>query len=280
MTEILCPVCGKMLSNADGSVKCENGHSFDISRKGYVNLLPPSGSGHHGDDKLMVKARTRFLSAGYYDELSDEICSLILKYMPDGGTVIDAGCGEGKYICDIRKALLSEARSAELVGFDISKDAINALASRSRDIRAYVASTSDMPVPDGSADVLLNIFSPFFSREFPRVIKPGGVLVRVIPDTEHLWELKEKIYDTPYKNPPAETDIEGFAVEEIREVKYTITLPDRESVNDLFMMTPYYYKTGRNDQEKLQKIDSLAVSLEFVIGVYRPNGKMGVTVNV
>ncbi len=275
MIEILCPICKDPLIKNEGAMKCENGHSYDISRKGYVNLLPSSGTGHHGDDRLMVKARTHFLDGGYYDRLSAEICGMVLRFLPRGGSLIDAGCGEGKYTGDIFNTLAENNLGADLVGLDISKEAINALVARNREIRAFVVSTSSIPVDENSVDVLLNVFSPFFPEEFSRVLKPDGVLIRVVPDVNHLWELKKLVYDTPYKNPTAEAQLEGFTLIECRELKYKINITDNEIINDLFLMTPYFYKTGKMDQEKLKNVDNLSVSLEFVLCVYLPGADRG-----
>ena len=71
MPELMCPVCGQPLILEGKTYRCETGHCFDCAKSGYVNLLPPAPSGkRHGDDKLMVKARTDFLDKGYYDPLS------------------------------------------------------------------------------------------------------------------------------------------------------------------------------------------------------------------
>ena len=84
----------------------------------------------------------------------------------------------------------------------------------------------------------------------------------------HLFELKAAIYDNPYKNPPLELQKTGFTLCSTKEVKYKITLESNEDILSLFKMTPYYYKTSKSDQEKLNDINSLAVSLEFLITEY------------
>ncbi|WP_369678558.1 putative RNA methyltransferase, partial [Ruminococcus sp. CAG:57] len=39
----VCPICKKRLRKLDNVWHCQNGHSFDIARKGYVNLLTTKG---------------------------------------------------------------------------------------------------------------------------------------------------------------------------------------------------------------------------------------------
>ena len=85
----------------------------------------------------------------------------------------------------------------------------------------------------------------------------------------HLWELKAAVYDTPYENPPVDNTAEGFTPVSARQLRGTIELPTNEDVQNLFLMTPYYYKTGAKDQQKLAGIDSLSVTTEFALILYQ-----------
>lgn len=263
MTEFLCPVCGKKLSSSGTAFSCPAGHSFDIARSGYVNLLTNSGSGRHGDDKLMVRARTRFLDKGFYAPLADRLAELAAVEKPD--LIVDAGCGEG-YYTDMLSRI---SPHAEVIGLDISKDAIAAAAKRCRVGRFAVASIAGIPLEDGCADVLLNVFSPFFPAEFARVLKSGALLLRVIPLEMHLHALRELVYDTPYDNDVPELDADGFETEGFEELRYSIRLESREDIEDLFRMTPYYYKTSAADQDKLRRAEQLETEIEFGIIRYR-----------
>ena len=262
---LICPVCGEPLFQRDGSLYCAGNHCFDLSKKGYVNLLPPSGHGGHGDDRLMVGARTAFLNKGYYDRLSRAISAVAADCVPDGGLILDAGCGEGKYTAELLPALAEAGKTARILGIDISKEALIAAARRSRELCLAVASTARMPVTDASADLLLNVFSPLMTEEFARVLKPGGRLLRVVPLERHLWELKALVYERPYENDPPQKELEGFELLETRELKYVVELTSAEDVRNLFMMTPYYYKTSAGDQEKLSGTERLSLTLEFCL---------------
>ena len=270
MSVLRCPVCGNALIRSEKVWACEARHSFDIAKQGYVNLLTHGGSGkRHGDDKRMVLARRDFLDRGYYDPLSELISSLCCKHAGDEVLLLDAGCGEGKYTCDALNALRSVGKSAAAVGIDISRDALIATAKRDKGLTLAVASSAALPLMDESADVVLNIFSPFAKEEFRRVLKPDGCLIRAWPLEKHLWELKTLIYDKPYPNAPGDPACEGFSLLEARELKYSIHLDSGEQIQTLFEMTPYYYKTGREDQQKAANAKELTVSLEFGVGVYR-----------
>lgn len=268
MIALRCPVCGGSLNRSGRVWRCSAGHSFDIARQGYVNLLLRGGSGkRHGDDKTMVAARTAFLDRGFYDPLSQALAELALAHSAAPRLLLDAGCGEGKYTCDLLRALRERGDRISALGIDISREALIAAARRDRELTLAVASTAALPVADGAADILLNVFSPFAREEFHRVLKPGGLLLRAWPLERHLWELKELIYETPYPNPPLDPAAEGFALLETRALRYPITLNGAE-IGALFRMTPYYYKTGRTDQEKAERAERLTVELQFGVGAY------------
>lgn len=269
MLNFCCPVCKEEL-NLDGrTYKCINNHCFDCAKQGYVNLLQSnkSKSKRHGDDKLMIEARTRFLNTNFYKPLCDLMCELLKKYVPQNASVLDAGCGDCYYTEKIEKALAD--RNASVVGVDISKSALIAAAKRSKRINLAVASVFSLPVGDLSCDAVLNVFSPFAPEEYARVLKSGGVLLRVIPLENHLFSLKKAVYDNPLKNPEESTEIDGFTLAESQELKYSIELKSNEQIESLFKMTPYYYKTSRTDQQKVEKLSTLQTEIEFCVLVYK-----------
>lgn len=274
MPELMCPVCGQPLMLKEKTYRCEKGHCFDCAKSGYVNLLPPAPGGkRHGDDKLMVKARTDFLDKGYYDPLAAEVARCAAGCKGEHLHIVDAGCGEGKYTVAVLNCLHEQGRTADIVGIDISKEALICAARRSRALKLCVASTAHMPLAEGCADVVLNIFSPFMGEEFLRVLKPEGRLICVVPLERHLWELKQLIYDTPYENPAPSVELSGFTLVERQELRYEIALDCNEDIINLFKMTPYYYKTGAADQKKAEQAEALRTTIEFGVFVYRKNGE-------
>lgn len=273
MPELMCPVCGQTLNLEGKTYRCEKGHCFDCAKSGYVNLLPPAPGGkRHGDDKLMVKARTDFLDKGYYDPLSFCIASCAANCKEEMLHIVDAGCGEGKYTVDVLDHLTACGKTADILGIDISKEALICAARRSKAIRLCVASTAHMPLADGCADVVLNIFSPLMGEEFARVLKPEGRLICAVPLEKHLWELKELIYDTPYENPAPNEELPGFTLIERQDLRYEIELNSGEEIANLFKMTPYYYKTGIADQQKAAQAEYLKTTVEFGVLVYQKEG--------
>lgn len=266
MIDFICPVCKNKLSDLGNLYKCENGHCFDKSKFGYVNLLQSqkSSAKRHGDDRLMVRARRDFLTKGYYGFLLDAVCGICEKYLPENADILDAGCGECYYSSGIKQKY-----AFEFAGVDISKDALEFASKRKSGIKTAVASLFDLPFADGSFDGLLNIFSPEADGEFHRVLKKGGIMIRVIPLERHLYDLKAVIYDNPYENEIPDTAVEGFTMIKSVQHKARIWLKNNEDIQNLFKMTPYYYKTGKDDQEKITGLESFETQAEFEIRIYK-----------
>ena len=103
------------------------------------------------------------------------------------------------------------------------------------------------------------------------MLKKNGILIRVIPLENHLFELKSVIYDKPYGNEVPGAEAEGFSLIEETRLRRKLIL-DSEETENLFRMTPYYYKTGREDQLKISGLDRLETRAEFGIRVYRREG--------
>lgn len=270
MSSFICPVCKYELTEYEKLYKCENGHCFDKSKFGYVNLLQSqkSSAKRHGDDRLMVRARRDFLGKGYYGFLMNAVCDICEKYLPDNADILDAGCGECYYSSLIKHKLIEKGRNVGFIGVDISKDALEFASKRKSGIKTAVASLFDLPFADESFDGLLNIFSPEADAEFLRVLKKGGIMIRVIPLEEHLYDLKAMIYEKPYKNDVPDADVNGFKHLESIRVCDVIQLDSNEDIQNLFKMTPYYYKTGKDDQQKINSMLSLKTQTEFEIRVY------------
>ncbi len=269
MSGFICPVCGLPLEVKEKSYVCEKNHCYDISKSGYVNLLMSQKSGNHGDDKLMVAARRDFLDRGYYNALRDRITDTVKKSASDGSVILDAGCGECFYTSHFYETLESEGIHTEVLAVDISKNALACAKSRSKGIRKAVASIFHLPVADASCDIIVNVFAPFCREEFVRVLKPGGIYIQIIPLENHLWELKETVYDKPYRNEVSEYFIEGFELARCSELRRKVILETCDDVRNLFMMTPYYYRTSEKDFRKLDSCSNMKVSTEFAVLAFR-----------
>ena len=271
MTLFRCPLCGGPLSDVPAGLRCPRGHSFDRAKEGYVNLLPV-GQKHSkapGDDKAMVAARRAFLDGGWYAPLRQALEALAVECTGPAPAVLDAGCGEGYYTAGVRDALLAAGREPRVAGVDISKFSVQKAARRYPGIDFAVASVYHLPAADRSVDLLLNVFSPLAIDEFRRVLGHGGCYLYVVPAARHLWELKEVLYDQPYPNEERETPYQGFAYERIVPVDYTVHLPGQETIQALFGMTPYAWKTPRAGKDRLAALEALDCRVSFHIHVFR-----------
>ena len=266
--DFACPKCKGELVLDGNTKKCKNNHCFDRAKAGYYNLLLGVGGGTHGDNAEMVEARRAFLSRGYYEPLASRVASVVLACTPAGGCVLDAGCGEGYYTDVVERALSERDSFSNLLAFDISRDAVKYAAKRNRSVSLAVATAYDMPIADGKVDTVFNVFSPLAVGEVSRILHRGGRFIMVYPGPMHLYGLKSIIYKTPYKNEPEDTKLDGFRLISHETLAYDIELSTGDDIRSLFMMTPYAYRTSRQDRERVLALKSVKTEIEFIIDVY------------
>ena len=258
-----CPICGHILNKEERCYRCENNHSFDIARQGYVNLLPVQNkrSLNPGDPREQVLARRKFLEGGFYTPISDALNALAQGIE---GPVLDAGCGEGYYSSRLGKAL-----NAEVVGVDISKEAVRCAAASYKDATWLCASAARLPVADGSVGLITSLFAFTDAKEFKRVLKPGGYLIRVLAAPDHLPELKKVIYDTVlHKEKEGMTELSGFTLQKIVPVQFSFTV-EGEQVQNLLSMTPHVYRISKAGADRLRQTEKLTDTASCILGLYK-----------
>ena len=265
-----CPLCKQLLREEPTRWVCPDGHSFDKAKSGYINLLPPSGKGQHGDDRTMLLARRDFLNGGYYAPLLKELARLTDAYT-DTKTpcLLDAGCGECYYTAGVSEELSRSGKTPTVYGVDISKEALILGGKRHCGAHLAAASLYKLPFEGGGFDLVYNVFAPLSAEEFHRVLKPCGVLLLAIPLERHLWELKATLYKTPYENKVADTALPCFEFLGRTDVRFEMCLSDATAIDCLFKMTPYYYRTPKSAAAQIASLDTLSVNAEFAILAYR-----------
>ena len=266
----ICPVCKRkfneqsLLTLNGKRLVCAKNHSFDLASGGYVNLLPPS-AGQHGDNRSMVLARRLLLNTGLYRPLREALADQVNATLPNSAIIWDSGCGEGYYT----SALTECGNDYTVYGSDLSTAALIESHKRSAAWILSAASSYDLPVADHSCDAVICLFAPQALDEFVRILKPGGLLFLGFPGKRHLFGLKEVLYDTPYENATSDTALPNFDLIQQRELYYRATLPDRESIQSLFEMTPYAYRTGINGRKKLECLEALDTEIHFHLLTYQ-----------
>lgn len=273
---VICPIDGLPLISNNSSWLCTQGHSFDIAKQGYTNLLPVQHkrSLDPGDHKDMVESRRRFLNAGYYQPIADAVNRAVLSgqfLRPaslDSLCCLDAGCGEGYYLRQLANA--STKHSLALIGLDISKWAVLAAAKQDKRANWIVASNAHLPLPSASLDWLLCLFGFPVYPEFARVLKPGGLLLQVDSGSAHLRQLREIIY--PMQKPEGSDKTatpEEFTLASRETVSYSVDLQGADTITDLLAMTPHFYRINAEGRAKAAALTELTLTVDANLTLFQ-----------
>jgi 23S rRNA (guanine745-N1)-methyltransferase len=253
---LACPNCALPLDQHERRLSCEAGHSFDLAKQGYAPLLAPGSNATTGDTADQVAAREEFLDSGVYDPLMGAVAKASLTDAP--GVVVEPGCGTGHYLA----AAIAADPSREGVGLDTSKYALRRCAKRAvpgdgapgegavpqgavpqgagdggprqaagtrGGLAAVLADAwNRLPIRDGAAAAVLNVFAPRNADEIARILHPGGVLVVLTPREDHLRELVDALdlLSVDPAKPQRTADQLGsvFEAERTDELRYSIGL--------------------------------------------------------
>ncbi|WP_238153474.1 putative RNA methyltransferase [Kribbella speibonae] len=245
-----CPVCADRLALDDRTARCPRGHAYDLAKQGYLNLLPSASNGIEGDSAAMVGARTVFLGTGHYGPIRD---ALILQAgLGEDDLVVEVGAGTAYYLSGV----LGVSPHRRGIALDVSKYAARRAARADPRIASVVCDAwRELPLMDGSANVLLNVFAPRNAAEMARVLAPGGRLLVVTPNQQHLGELVDvlgMVSVDEQKERRLEESLAGeFERVGTEVVEETMRL-DRSAVEQLVLMTPS--ARHLNYRELLQRI--------------------------
>ncbi|MGL6119446.1 MAG: methyltransferase domain-containing protein [Fusobacteriaceae bacterium] len=275
---LICPICKEKLLKEEKRYICINNHTFDISKYGHSNLLLSNqkNSKLPGDNKEMVLSRKNFLEKGYYKGISEKVNEVILEELQEKNEVniLDIGCGEGYYTENLRKKLEEKNKKNRILGIDISKEAVISASKSYKNIEWVVASATNIPVEGESLDIILCMFAKIDPEEKMRTLKKGGKLIVVSTGENHLIEMKETVYESVRKEfylPAEDETLKIFNHKETVNFSYQTELLEKESIINLFNMTPYRWRSPQNGVEKLFALDKLAITLEVNIDIFEKN---------
>jgi 23S rRNA (guanine745-N1)-methyltransferase len=261
-----CPVCGDALGEVGGALRCAAGHSFDIARQGYVNLMPG-----RADTPEMVEAREAFLRAGHFRPLSAALAAEA-THVEGAAVVVDLGAGTGHHLA----AVLDALPAARGIAIDASAAALRR-AARSHERAAAIGADAWKPLPirDGIATIVLSVFAPRNSEEVARVLQPDGILLAVTPTTRHLHELvgplgllsvpddKEDRLDAQLAS--------HFTLASRRTTEHAMFLTREESAQLVRMGPSAWHVDEESLTERLAHIpDPLTVTASMTISVFAP----------
>lgn len=262
----LCPICDRELETGEKTWRCPAGHSFDVARQGYVNLLPvqQKHSAAPGDSAEQVRARRSFLQKGFYAPVAETLSQLAGKEKTR--SVLDVGCGEGYYLRELKKRLPLE----ETVGVDISRDAVRLAAGADKESVYLTATASHLPLADASADLVTSLFALTVAEEFHRVLAPGGRLLLVTAGREHLLALRRLIYREVFEREEKKPEVfTGFRLEEEKTLEFSFTLENKEDIQALLGMTPHVKRISAEGAARAAAAEILRDQAQVCFRVYR-----------
>jgi len=266
-----CPVCNNSLQKHEKLYICENGHNFDIAKQGYINLLQSNKkhSSDPGDNKNMINARRNFLERGYYEPISNLLNEVFISNIPHLSNplqVVEVGSGEGYYI-----NRLKDCHDGNYYGVDISKHAAKTASTKYHNITFVVANAVELPFINNSVDVLISLFSPFYEESAKKVLAKHGIIIQAVPLNNHLLELRQVLYEKVNINPIPKnvlTQAKYFKLAATKILNHSLQLSDQASIQDMFSMTPHYWKTSPDKIRELSSLQKLDITLEIEFRIY------------
>ena len=264
-TAFACPICQENLTLLESSLKCNNRHSFDLAKFGYVNLAPQIKQSANYD-KENFQNRQQILEAGFYQAIL-EVVSDLLSNSKNAKTILDIGCGEGFY----SRKLQERHPDKTFYAFDISKDSVQIAAKSEPNwaVNWFVGDLARLPIKDASMDILLDIFSPANYGEFRRVLSKDGILIKVIPTKNHLKEIRQKVQDQLTNKDYSNQDIKNhfqnnFTILSSKTTSLTKPIT-AEQLQALLSMTPLLFHI---DQTKIDwsQLTEITIEAEILVG--------------
>ncbi|MFS9339392.1 methyltransferase domain-containing protein [Streptococcus mitis] len=264
-TAFACPICQENLTLLENSLKCNNRHSFDLAKFGYVNLAPQIKQSANYD-KENFQNRQQILEAGFYQAILDAVSDLLASSKTTK-IILDIGCGEGFY----SRKLQERHPDKTFYAFDISKDSVQIAAKSESNwaVNWFVGDLARLPIRDASMDILLDIFSPANYGEFRRVLSKDGILIKVIPTENHLKEIRQRVQNQLTNKDYSNQDIknhfqEHFTILSSQTVSLTKPIT-AEQLQALLSMTPLLFHV---DQTKIDwsQLTEITIEAEILVG--------------
>lgn len=265
-----CPICFSYMNLHQKSLMCSNQHCFDLSKQGYVNLLSHSPKTKY--DKRMFDSRRIISRSGFFEPLISQISDMMANVWASDKqiNILDAGCGEGSHLTSIMDKVNHLTTNNLLgVGMDISKEGISVGSRENPKIIWCVADLAHSPFAAGSFNFVLNILSPSNYSEFKRMLSEDGWIIKVIPESGYLNELRQIFYDRTdrqaYSNRRTmKRFFEHFELIETRRIQYRVIL-DHALIGHFIYMTPLSWGAEEKQIQQVLEMDLAEITVDLTI---------------
>lgn len=261
-----CPKCGRaFVTVLDYSLACQQGHVWNLNKKGFVYFLDHAAPGEY--DRENLADRRNVLQAGMFQPMIEQVA----QYIPtEPQTILDIGTGEGTPLYQLMQARPDHHDT--YLGFDISKAGVQLATQLDPNLFFCVADLRQLPFADASMSTIVEFFSPSDYQEFKRVLKPGGQVLKIIPNADYLIELRHLLYPTGEKRTYDNSAVvqrfaENYPTMQMVPIKYEFSLAP-ELRASLVQMSPLHWGKGARKltATDLAQLTQVTIDVSLLIG--------------
>lgn len=253
--ELSCIHCQESLSLSEGGLLCPNNHRFDMAKQGYFYLTTAKTDSKY-DQELFEARRKIIKDSPLYRPLHHYLKAYLEEHYTKGQklTILDAGSGEGSHLWQLHEEVDLDL---SLLGVDLAKPAIQYASTYNGYILSLVADLAKLPIQDQQCDIILSILSPANYMEFDRVLKEGGKIIKVVPNSGYLGEIRQAMVDLgladlrPYSNEDViQSFYKHYPQAETANIQAQADLSSDE-MRQLIRMTPLTWQLDNDQLEQL-----------------------------
>jgi len=263
-----CPICQTKMIVDEASIKCENNHTYDLSKYKYINFLRKTVNTPY--TKELFDARRVIFEDEFYDDILNKIVEIISSFETlEEKVVLDAGSGEGFFA---ERILKNTPIISQMFACDIEKSAVILGARYAENVKFFVGEIGNLPIKDKSVDIILNIFSPANYDEFKRVLKPDGIMIKVIPNKNYLKELRQAVglslKNDEYSNQSV-LDLFNKNLNFIGNHYINKTFPLKlHQAFSFSQMTPMTFNIEKSEID-LEKLTEMTIDVQILVGRFK-----------
>lgn len=260
-----CPLCHEPMTALAKGIICPNRHRFDLSKKGTLYFLDHQIKTEY--DHEMFLHRGAMIQSGMYQPLLD-----VLAPLCENEQILDVGCGEGSFLNNLAEQVSLGAS----IGFDISKEGIYLATNQPANLFWCVADLTNLPFADASFSTILNIFSPSNYQEFDRILKTDGQVIKVVPRSGYLKELRAAFY-------PEDAQKQSYSNQQVvdkfqqiypdmtqTQVTYVFNIPEKNRLS-LLEMSPLEWGVSPERKAKIQTNPLTQITIDLDILISKKN---------